>query len=146
MLTILIKDETNNLYLSRIQKKHTIVKWTGIFLIWEIDVHSVSQIFAAIMFVDDCGTKNPYQNSLSLWRRQNWKPVTILGREINLPAQHKQKSMGSPVFCTLILLLTFNFRHFKTMGRGHCVEMKRLKMAHASKSQYVDRSKLYKRS
>jgi hypothetical protein len=26
----------------------------------------VSQIFAAIMFVDDCGTKNPYQHSLSM--------------------------------------------------------------------------------
>ena len=46
-------------------------------------IHSVSQIFAAIMFVDDCGMKKPYQNSLSLWRRQNWKPVKILGREIN---------------------------------------------------------------
>ncbi len=50
------------------------------------------------MFVDDCGTKNLYQNSLSLWRRQNWKPVKILGREINSAAQHKQKSMGSPVY------------------------------------------------
>ncbi len=29
-------------------------------------IHRVSQIFAAILFVDDCGTKNPYQNSLSL--------------------------------------------------------------------------------
>ena len=60
-------------------------------------IHSASQIFAAIMFVDDCGTKNPNQNSLSLWQRQNWKPVKILGREINSAAQHKQKSMGSPV-------------------------------------------------
>jgi hypothetical protein len=53
-------------------------------------IHSVSQIFAAIMFVDDCGTKNPYQNSLSLWQRQNWKPVKILGWEINFEA------IGSP--------------------------------------------------
>ncbi len=50
----------------------------------------VSQIFAAIMFVDDGGTKNPYQISLSLWWRQNWKPVKILGREINSEAN------GSP--------------------------------------------------
>ncbi len=64
-------------------------------------IHSVSQIFAAIMFVDDCGTKNPYQNSLSLCRRQNWKPVKILGREIDSAAQHKQKSMGSPVCWTV---------------------------------------------
>ncbi len=65
--------------------------------LFDVMIHSVSQIFAAIMFVDDCGTKNPFQNSLSLWRRQNWKPVKILGREINSAAQHKQKSMGSPV-------------------------------------------------
>jgi len=31
-----------------------------------LHLHSASQIFAAIMFVDDCGTKNPNQNSLSL--------------------------------------------------------------------------------
>jgi hypothetical protein len=34
-----------------------------------IDTHKilcVSQIFAPVMFADDYGTKNPYQNSLSL--------------------------------------------------------------------------------
>ncbi len=36
------------------------------YIIKQNEIHSVSQIFAAIMFVDDCGTKNPYQNSLSL--------------------------------------------------------------------------------
>ncbi len=61
-------------------------------------IHSASQIFAAIMFVDDCGTKNPNQNSLSLWQRQNWKPVKILGREINSAAQHKQKSFRHCVY------------------------------------------------
>jgi hypothetical protein len=39
--------------------------------------------FCCDEFVDDCGTKNPYQNCLTLWRRENWKPVKILGREIN---------------------------------------------------------------
>ncbi len=74
------------------------------------------------MFVDDCGTKNPYQNNLSLWRRQNWKPVKILGREINSAAQHKQKSIGSPVhfiqnklkkfLVTNILSLSTRIKHF----------------------------------
>jgi hypothetical protein len=50
----------------------------------------VSKIFAARRFVDAYGTKNPYQNSRSLWRRENWKPVKILGREINFEA------IGSP--------------------------------------------------
>jgi hypothetical protein len=45
-----------------------------------------SQIFAAIRFIDAYGTKNPYQSSLSLWGRENWKPVEILGREINSEA------------------------------------------------------------
>ncbi len=74
-------------------------------------IQSVSQIFAAIMFVDDCGTKNLYQNSLSLWRRQNWKPVKILGREINSAAQHKQKSMGSPVQWKPLNVIKVNVIH-----------------------------------
>ena len=48
------------------------------------------QIFAAVMIVDDCGTKNCYQNSLSLWQLQNWKPFKILGREID------SETVGSP--------------------------------------------------
>ncbi len=50
----------------------------------------VSKIFAAIRLVDAYGTKNSYQNSMSLWQRENWKPVKILGREINFEA------IGSP--------------------------------------------------
>ena len=46
----------------------------------------VAQIFAAIRFVDAYGTKNPSQRSLPLWGRENWKPVEILGREINSEA------------------------------------------------------------
>jgi len=43
-------------------------------ILWEL------KIFAAIRFVDSNGT---YQNSMFLWRRENWKPINILGREIN---------------------------------------------------------------
>ncbi len=43
----------------------------------------VSKIFVAIRFIDAYGTKNPYQNSMSLCCRINWKLINILGREIN---------------------------------------------------------------
>ncbi len=66
----------------------------------------VSQIFAAIMFFDDCETKNPCQNSLSLWRRQNWKLVKILGREINFEA------VGSPTQAKIVRA------HSKSVGFG----------------------------
>jgi hypothetical protein len=56
----------------------------------------MSQIFAAIMFVDDCGTKNPYQNSLSLWWQQNWKLIKILGREIN------SKAVSNPTLAKIV--------------------------------------------
>jgi hypothetical protein len=54
------------------------------------DIHSVSQIFAAVMFVDDCGTKNPLSEQLVSMRAAKLKAVKILGREINFVA------IGSP--------------------------------------------------
>ncbi len=63
----------------------------------------VSKIFAAIRFVNAYGTKNPYQSSWSLWQRENWKPVQILGRAINskiVGSPTQAKLYGAPSTCS----------------------------------------------
>ncbi len=61
-------------------------QWTQATLSWEVtqaNIENILKVFGAIRFVDAYGTKNPYQNITSLWRRENWKPIMIMGSEIN---------------------------------------------------------------
>ncbi len=47
-----------------------LVKFGFVVISWRY-ILCVSKIFAAIRFVDAYGTKKPYQNSMSLCRREN---------------------------------------------------------------------------